>query len=86
MKNKFYILFLLLGLFTINIQAQTFTFEESTVPANWTVHQNGTLALSTEHYKEGLQSLCWETNGTASLTVSFTGFIASTGNSAFLQI
>ncbi len=86
MKNKFYILFLLSALLTMNIQAQTFAFEESTVPAGWTVQQNGTLALSTEHYKEGVQSLCWETTGTASLTVSFTGFIASTGNSAFLQI
>lgn len=66
-------------------QGQSFTFETASVPSDW-VASNGTLSLSTEHYKDGVQSLCWETSGKSVLNVSFTSFIAGTGNSAFMQI
>ncbi|MDD4199084.1 MAG: chondroitinase family polysaccharide lyase [Paludibacter sp.] len=68
------------------LSAQTFNFEDASVPSDWSVSGEGTLSLSTEHYKEGNTSLCWETNGTGALTVSFPSFTASTGNSALLQI
>lgn len=68
-----------------NVQSQSFLFEDSAVPSSW-VATNGSLSLSTEHYKEGLRSLCWETVGTSAINVSFTAFTAGTANSAFLQI
>jgi chondroitin-sulfate-ABC endolyase/exolyase len=70
--------------FTLN--AQTFTFEDAALPSGWNALNGSSLSLSTEHYKEGNQSLCWESNGVASLTVTFTAFTASSGNSAFMQI
>lgn len=77
----------LLSLFVaLNTFAQSFNFEEPAVPTQWTSTASGSLSLSTEHYKDGVQSLCWTTNGSATLTSTFTGFIASTGNSAYLQI
>lgn len=83
MKNYLIILFLF---FCVSIaQSQNFLFEDTTVPTGW-VATNGTLTLSTEHFKEGAQSLCWETTGSSVINVSFTSFIASTGNSAFMQI
>jgi chondroitin-sulfate-ABC endolyase/exolyase len=68
-----------------NINAQTFNFEDTAVPSGWSATQ-GSLSISTEHYKEGNSSLCWETNESAMLTVTFPSFTASTGNAAFLQI
>lgn len=65
--------------------AQSYSFEASTVSTDW-VASNGSLALSTEHFKEGTRSLQWETSGNSVLTVTFTAFTANTGNSAFLQI
>lgn len=85
MKLKLNILFLLFGAITL-VKAQTFTFEEATVPSGWSVVSGGSLSLSTDHYKEGAQSLCWEVQGTSVLTVTFTSFIASTGNAAFMQV
>ncbi len=77
----------ILSLFVaLNTFAQSFNFEEPDVPTQWTSSASGSLSLSTEHYKDGVQSLCWTTGGTATLTSAFTGFIASTGNSAYLQI
>ena len=66
--------------------AQSFDFEDAAVPAQWSSNTSGTLSVSDEHFKDGVQSLCWSTTGTATLTSTFTGFIASTGNSAYLQI
>ena len=60
-------------------------FEDATIPNTW-VATNGALTLSTEHYKQGVQSLCWETTGTSVINVSFTAFTAGTSNSAFFQI
>lgn len=85
MKLKLNIFFVLFGAITL-VKAQTFTFEEATVPSGWSVVSGGNLSLSTDHYKEGAQSLCWEVQGTSVLTVTFTGFIASSGNSAFMQV
>lgn len=66
--------------------AQTFNFEATDVPSGWSVTGGSSLSISTEHFKEGSRSLCWETNESAMLTVTFPSFTASTGNSAFLQI
>lgn len=84
--NKFKIIFYTLVFLLFKLNAQTFNFEETTVPSGWTAVSGGSLSLSTEHYKEGVQSLCWETNGKAVLTFTFSAFTASTGNSALLQI
>ena len=83
MKNCFIILFVF---FCVSgAQSQSFMFEDATVPTAW-VAANGTLTLSTNHFKEGTRSLCWETAGNSVINVSFTSFIASTGNSAFMHI
>ena len=47
--------------------AQTYTFESNY--SHWTASQ-GTLALSTDHYKEGTHSLEWTTQGKAQMIVS----------------
>jgi len=86
MKFKHYILFLLVSITMLTANAQTFTFEGASVPTEWTMVSGGNLSLSTDHYKEGTQSLCWEAQGVSILTITFPGFIASTGNSAFLQV
>ncbi|MDD2798064.1 MAG: polysaccharide lyase family 8 super-sandwich domain-containing protein [Bacteroidales bacterium] len=70
----------------VNAFAQSYTFEESSVPSQWISANGGNLALSIEHYKEGYQSLEWTTNGTTNITVSFTSFSAAAGNSAFMYI
>lgn len=78
------LLLTIISLFTLN--AQTFNFEDVSVPSGWSAISGGSLSLSSEHYKEGNSSLCWEANGTAVLSVTFPSFTASTGNSAFFQI
>jgi chondroitin-sulfate-ABC endolyase/exolyase len=83
MKQLLYILLSFVGL--QSVFAQSYTFEASDVPTAW-VATNGTLALSTERYKDGASSLLWESEGVSELTVLFTAFTAGTGNSAFLQI
>lgn len=84
MKNIYIALLLLLLSSFYNLKAQSFTFEASTVPAEWT-SLNGSLSLSKEHYKDGIQSLCWETSGKSVLEFTFPEF--STGsNSAYMQI
>lgn len=83
MKNLFVIFFVILNV--LGVQSQSFLFEATSAPAAW-VATNGTLAPSAEHFKEGTQSLCWETSGKSVINISFTSFIASTGNSAFMQI
>ena len=83
MKNLLIILFIL---FCVSgARSQSFLFEDAAVPTGW-VAMNGTLTLSTEHIKEGAQSLCWETSGNSLMNVTFSSFISSTGNSAFMQI
>ena len=83
MKNLFFIFFVILNV--VGVRSQSFLFESANVPATW-VATNGTLTTSAEHYKEGAQSLCWETSGKSVITVSVTSFIAGTGNSAFMQV
>jgi len=80
------ILLILTNFIILNVFSQSFNFEDETVPVQWTSSASGSLSLSGEHYKEGFQSLCWSATGTATLTATFPGFIASTGNSAYLQI
>jgi hypothetical protein len=84
--KKIQLIFLMILFFVTNSNSQSFSFEDSLVSSEWTATNGSLISLSTDHYKEGTQSLCWETTGTATLTVSFTGFIASSGNSAYLQI
>ena len=63
--------------------AQTYTFESNY--SHWTASQ-GTLALSTDHYKEGTHSLEWTTQGKAQMIVSgFAAYTANT-NSCFMQV
>lgn len=86
MKIKSLFILFIFSFLAIHTNAQTFTFEEASVSPSWVAGTGGTLSISTNHYKEGTQSLCWETNGISSITVSFNNFLASTGNSAYLQI
>jgi chondroitin-sulfate-ABC endolyase/exolyase len=67
-------------------KSQNFAFEEPDAPAEWMANSREELSISTEHYKEGVQSLCWSTSGVSVLNVSFPNFIAGTGNSAYMQI
>ncbi len=83
MKNFIISLFLLFSL-TGNISAQEFTFE-SGVPAGWNAAQ-GSLSVSTEHYKDGVQSLCWNASGVSVLNITFPQFNIGPSNSACLQI
>lgn len=65
--------------------AQTYSFESHYT--NWSAQQ-GTLSLSTDHYKAGTHSLCWETKGSKSVMLvrDFTQYQTGTGNSCFMQI
>ncbi len=83
MKKLFWII---LPLLCAGTSAQNYNFEGSVLPNDWSLQQ-GTLSLSAEHYKEGTQSLCWETSGVSQLIVTgFTSYTASTTNSAFFQV
>jgi len=84
MKKLFLILFIIscAGV----TKSQNFAFEEPDAPAEWLVDSKGELSISTDHYKEGAQSLCWSTTGISVLNISFTNFIAGNVNSAFMQI
>lgn len=84
--RKTQLIILLLLLFITTARSQNFTFEESVVSSAWTAANGSQISIATEHYKEGTQSLSWETTGSATLKVGFTGFTASSGNSAFIQI
>lgn len=84
--NMKWILVVLMSWLGLKAEAQTFTFEDSGVPTQWASSSTGSLSLSTEHYKEGVQSLCWTATGVTTLTATFTSFIAGTGNSAYLQV
>ena len=83
MKKHIFVLFTLLSLF--QLEAQTaFTFE-TTVPAQWSAG-NGILSINTEHYKEGLKSLRWQTTGQSVITITPTAFTTSTTNSVYFQL
>ena len=78
----------LLYFFPAMLAAQSstsFMFEAATVPADWTT-SNGTLSITTNHYKEGTRSLYWETSGGEStLTVSTREFNTS-GRALFMYL
>ena len=66
--------------------AYTYTFEETTVPAGITANA-GTVSLSTEHYKQGQQSLQWNVSGQAQLTMTgFSNVNVTTSNALVLQL
>ncbi|MGM9825503.1 MAG: polysaccharide lyase family 8 super-sandwich domain-containing protein [Paludibacteraceae bacterium] len=70
---------------TLQLSAQSYTFESNT--NHWNAASGGTIALSSEHYKEGSYSLEWTTKGKAQLTISgFTNYSLSTSNSCFMQV
>ena len=83
--GKIYYIILLL-LLTLSCQAQNFTFEDTVVPTECVSSGTGVLSVNAEHYKEGVQSLCWTTTGISVLTMSFPSFTANTGNSGYMQI
>ena len=69
MKLKHYSkLLLLLICCSLKAYSQDETFE-STVPSWWTT-SNGTLAISSDHYKQGTKSLEWNWNANDVITVS----------------
>ena len=73
-----------LSLATLTGVAQNYTFEQN--HTNWSAQQ-GTLALSSAHYKEGTHSLEWTTKGKSTLIVSgFTQYTLSKSNACFMQI
>lgn len=86
MKKSTFI-FLISILYGSILQAQTsFMFEESAVPSQWVSSDKGTLSLSTQHFKQGSRSLCWETTGKASLTISSSSIAFTSKNGAYMQI
>ncbi len=86
MKHNHLIYILLLSLFSNISHAQTYNFESATIPAEWVSGTGSSLSITNDHFKEGIRSIYWESTGKSSLTVNFTAFTASTGNSAFMQI
>ncbi|MEI8085730.1 MAG: chondroitinase family polysaccharide lyase [Paludibacter sp.] len=84
MKKTHIVLILLL--LALETNAQSLTFEDTFVPSECVASGTGVLSVNAEHYKEGGQSLCWTSTGTSILNITFPSFVASTGNSAFLQI
>ena len=64
-----------------------YNFEEATIPAGWTA-TGGELALSTDHYAEGVQSLGWTVNEDgATVEVDLgSGFNATSRNTGFFYI
>ncbi|MDR1809479.1 MAG: hypothetical protein LBR34_03630, partial [Prevotella sp.] len=84
--NRIFVILFIFYCFACSVQGQNYGFEESSVPAEWTAQQ-GSLSLSSEHYKQGSQSLCWETTGTSRIIVSLSAsFTATSSNSAFMQL
>ncbi len=80
------ICFLFILLLVSQSKAQTvYGFEETSVPAQWGV-QPGTLSVNGEHYKEGTQSLRWQTTGQSVLTVAPGAFTTSTSNCIYFQL
>ena len=74
------------SLVSIVSYAYTFTFEDSAVPIGVLI-SGGSVSLSTEHYKEGVQSLCWEAQGASTLTMSgFDAIAVSANNAMALQM
>lgn len=72
--RKLILLFVSLIPLTLIAQQTAFMFEDSSVPSDWQTQQ-GTLSVTGNHYKEGVQSLSWETTGgEATLLVSTRNF------------
>ncbi len=81
--NRLVSLFALLSV-SVLLSAQTYTFESNYT--NWSAQQ-GTLTLTTDHYKQGSKSLAWTTSGKSVLLVSgFTKYNTSNMNSCFMQV
>lgn len=55
--------------FNVELLAQDESFETASVPAHWTT-SNGSLNISTDHYKLGGKSLRWDWSANAIITVS----------------
>ena len=81
--NRLLSLFAVLAVSSLAV-AQSYTFESDYT--NWSAQQ-GTLALTADHYKQGNKSLQWTTSGQSVLLVrGFTQFSATNSNSCFMQI
>jgi hypothetical protein len=83
---KHFFAFLLAFSSAVIVAAQSFSFDLSGQPPSEWSATNGSLSVSGLHYKDGSQSLCWQTAGQSNLTVSFTSFTTGSSNSAYLQI
>jgi hypothetical protein len=78
--------FILVNLFTIQLLvAQSFDFESTSIPNGWSA-VNGSLSLSTDHFKQGSQSLKWVTTGVSTINISFSAYTIDNTNSGFMHI
>lgn len=69
MKSKLLLTTFFMFLLLNGVDAQIYSFEDGTVPANWTV-TSGTLLNSGTRYKLGTKSLCWTWNASSKVTVT----------------
>jgi len=67
------------------INAQSFNFESTNIPVEWSVN-NGTISVSTEHFKQGNMSLKWIATGVSTINITFPAFTINSTNSGFMQI
>ncbi|HPT43161.1 MAG TPA: chondroitinase family polysaccharide lyase [Paludibacteraceae bacterium] len=82
-RNVIFILFITLTTF---VSGQNYSFEEPETPTDWIASGGDVLSVTTEHFKDGNQSLCWITNGNNSLRVNFVSFLTNTSNGTRLQL
>lgn len=69
--------------FSLSLKGETdFSFENG-IPDQWIVNE-GTINVSTDHFKDGKQSLQWTSQGEASLTVNLDRFSMATATSFYL--
>ncbi|MDR0833674.1 MAG: hypothetical protein LBN93_05740 [Candidatus Symbiothrix sp.] len=86
MKKTITRIFILLFAPTSILFGQDYTFESDVISSDWTA-SNGTLSVSTEHYKEGSQSLQWTTAGKSQLIVTLPSLLTiNATNSAYMDL
>lgn len=83
MKKIILLFTVVLVVISLSAQSTSFMFESLTVPSDWQTG-NGQLTITSNHFKEGSSSLCWETaSGESTLTVSTRNFNIS-GRALFM--
>lgn len=69
------------------LTAQIYNFEEATVPTGWSFgNEADAYYVTSDHYKEGNQSLCWEVSKPATIKVNFPANITVSSGAAFMYI